>query len=151
MAIAKKKPVIAATGDRDSRYYAAVDGQAVSVFKVHNMLVAPAFDMQGRLRMVVHLVNKRHQSDIDDLDTAQVDCLLPAIAETIRAADDSMRVVNIAAGLTGHMNEMKASVSSKSSSFMADSSMPMISTSVRYINDLIKMMIANKKRNVFSD
>jgi ABC-type Zn uptake system ZnuABC Zn-binding protein ZnuA len=34
---------------------------------------------------------------------------------------------------------------------MAESSMPMISTSVRYIADLIKMIAGNKKRTVFSD
>ena len=62
-----------------------------------------------------------------------------------------MRVTNIAAGLVGHMSEMKASVSGKSSTFMVDSSMPMISTSVRYISDLIKMMVNNKKRNVFEE
>ena len=76
---------------------------------------------------------------------------MPALAETLRAADEHMRVVNLAAGLAGHMHQMKDSVSSKSSSFMVDSSMPMISTSVRYINDLIKMMANNKKRNVFDE
>ena len=34
---------------------------------------------------------------------------------------------------------------------MSESSMPMISTSVRYMNDLVKMMVNNKKRNVFSE
>lgn len=62
-----------------------------------------------------------------------------------------MRVVSIAAGLTSHMGEMTNSINTKVSSFMADSSMPMISTSVRYIGDLIKMMVMNKKRNVFTE
>lgn len=73
------------------------------------------------------------------------------IAEMIRCADESMRVVSIAAGLTGHMGSMNKSIHQKVSAFMADSSMPMISTSVRYMNDLVKMMVANKKRNVFAD
>jgi len=143
--------VVAAQGERDTRFYAAVDGQSVNVFKIYSMLVAPAFDTQGKLRMIIHLVNKKNQGDIGDMDVAQVDFLTPAIAETLRAADEQMRVTNIAAGLVGHMSEMKASVSGKSSTFMVDSSMPMISTSVRYISDLIKMMVNNKKRNVFEE
>ena len=115
------------------------------------MLVAPAFDIEGKLRMIIHLVNKKNQGDLEDMDVAQIDLLTPAIAESLRAADDQMRVTNIAAGLVGHMSEMKESVTGKSSTFMVDSSMPMISTSVRYISDLIKMMINNKKRNVFEE
>lgn len=128
-----------------------MDGQSVNVFKIHSMLVAPAFDSEGKLRAIIHLVNKKHQGEIDEMDMAQADFLTSAIAETFRAADEQMRVTNIAAGLVGRMTEMKESVAGKSSLFMVDSSMPMISTSVRYISDLIKMMVNNKKRNVFEE
>jgi ABC-type Zn uptake system ZnuABC Zn-binding protein ZnuA len=39
----------------------------------------------------------------------------------------------------------------KASAFMTESPMPMISTSVRYMGDLIKLMVGNKKRTVFSE
>jgi len=47
------------------------------------------------------------------------------------------------------MGDIKTSINEKASAFMADSSMPMISTSVRYMGDMIKMMVQNKKRIVF--
>ena len=55
-------------------------------------------------------MNKHHMGEVNDLDIAQLDCLLPTIAEIIRAADDHMRVVSISAGLNKHMGEMQASV-----------------------------------------
>lgn len=76
---------------------------------------------------------------------------MPAIGEILRAADESFRVINIAAGLNSHMGDIKTSINDKASAFMADSSMPMISTSVRYMGDMIKMMVQNKKRTVFQD
>jgi hypothetical protein len=101
--------------------------------------------------MIVQLMNKKHQGDIEELDVASLESLLPAIAEILSAADETMRVVSIAAGLAGHMGEMRESITGKVSYFMADTSMPMNSTSVRYMGDLIKMMVGNKKRTVFSD
>ena len=74
---------------------------------------------------------------------------MPAIGEILRAADESLRVINIAAGLNSHMGDIKTSINDKASAFMADSTMPMISTSVRYMGDMIKMMVQNKKRTVF--
>jgi hypothetical protein len=47
------------------------------------------------------------------------------------------------------MGDIKSSINEKASAFMADSTMPMISTSVRYMGDMIKMMVQNKKRTVF--
>ncbi len=49
------------------------------------------------------------------------------------------------------MGDINESINHKASAFMAESSMPMIGTSVRYIGDLIKMMVGNKKRAVFED
>ena len=49
------------------------------------------------------------------------------------------------------MSEINTSICEKSSAFLVDSSMPMISTGVRYMGDLIKMMVSNKKRAVFED
>ena len=116
------------------------------------MLIGPAFDInEGKLRLVVQLLNKRRGLEVDELDCAQLEALLPAIAEVLKAADDTMRVVAIAAGLSGHMEEMKASVAAKAGSFMAESTTPMIGTSVRYMGDMIRMMAQNKKRSVFAD
>ena len=85
------------------------------------------------------------------MDVSQLDSLLPAIGEILRAADDSLRVINISAGLNAHMQEINVSINDKASAFMADSTMPMISTSVRYMGDMIKMLVQNKKRTVFQE
>lgn len=60
---------MAQQGDRESGYSNALDN-FVNVFKVHNMMVGPAFDQDGNLRMVVQLINKKHMGDIEDLDIA---------------------------------------------------------------------------------
>lgn len=62
-----------------------------------------------------------------------------------------MRVVGIAAGLHEHMNRITTSVNEKAGAFMTESTMPMICTSVHYMGDLIKLMVNNKKRSVFSE
>ena len=62
-----------------------------------------------------------------------------------------MEVISLAAGLHNHMSSMNTSIHDKSSVFLVDSTMPMISTGVRYMGDLIKMMVGNKKRAVFED
>lgn len=62
-----------------------------------------------------------------------------------------MRVVAIAAGLHEHMNKMTNSVNETASKLMNESKMPMICTSVHYMSDLIKLMVNNKKRDVFSE
>ena len=66
-AIETRKLVAAHTGERDLRYSTNVDN-LVNVAKVLNMIAAPIFDNQGGLRGVIHLVNKKMQSDIEAVD-----------------------------------------------------------------------------------
>ena len=137
-------------GERDLKYSTNVDN-LVNVVKVSNMIAAPIFDNQGALRGMIHLVNKKLQSEIEPVDIHQVNALLPVLGEILRSSEDSLQVINLAAGLHQHMSSMSASIHDKSQSFLTESPMPMISTGVRYMGDLIKMMVGNKKRAVFED
>jgi hypothetical protein len=105
LALQKKQIIVSQLGERDTRFSINIDN-LVNVFKVSNMLVGPALDSQGSIRAVIQLINKKHDGDIDDMDVSQLDSLLPAIGEILRAADDSLRVINISAGLNTHMHEI---------------------------------------------
>jgi hypothetical protein len=66
-AIETRKLVAAHLGERDLKYSTNVDN-LVNVVKVSNMIAAPIFDNQGALRGMIHLVNKKLQSDIELVD-----------------------------------------------------------------------------------
>jgi ABC-type uncharacterized transport system ATPase subunit len=88
-------------GERDTRYSTNVD-TLINVVKIHNLVVGPFFDNAGRFKGVVQLINKNMQGEIDQTDIHQIDTLLPVIGEILTSAEDSLKVMNLAAGLNDH-------------------------------------------------
>jgi hypothetical protein len=107
--INRRKVLAVNLGERDSRFSNTLDNY-INILRVNNMLVGPAFDSQGNLRAVVQLLNKKNSADIEDMDAHSLDALLPTIGEILRCADDSLKIMQITAGLYDHMAGMRESI-----------------------------------------
>jgi hypothetical protein len=52
------------------------------------MMVAPVMDCEGQLRGVVQLCNKQHGEKISEQDLSEFDCLMPALGEIFKTAEE---------------------------------------------------------------
>ncbi len=72
------------------------------------------------------------------------------MGEIIKTADEQLKVINISAGLSESLKDINSKIGERTEQ-MKTQSIPMISVSIRYMNELITNLVNTKKNIVFSD
>jgi hypothetical protein len=72
------------------------------------------------------------------------------VGEIIKTADEQLKVINISAGLSESLKDINSKIGERTEQ-MKTQSIPMISVSIRYMNELITNLVNTKKNIVFSD
>jgi len=64
------------------------------------MMVGPIEDVNGEIRGVLQFINKKDKANIDASDEIELKTILPALGEMIKTADETLKIINISAGLS---------------------------------------------------
>lgn len=78
---------MAADGEYDIRFAPEIDN-CIGAQLVRNCMIGPCFDSDGKLRGIVHLLNKKNGVPISFQDEREFSNLLHSVAEMIKQADD---------------------------------------------------------------
>ena len=146
----KRKIIINNLGDKDNLNYSSEIDNFINVGRIRNMMVGPMQDMKGNIRGIIQFINKKGANKIDQHDEIELGSILSALGEIIKTADETLKITNISAGLQQCLGQINQSIFEKTE-IIQTKSIPMISGSVRHMNELVNSLISKKKEAVFSE
>ncbi|CDW86108.1 UNKNOWN [Stylonychia lemnae] len=149
-AISKRKVLISLQGEKGSENFSSEIDNFLNVPRIRNMMVGPIEDMNGEIRGVIQFINKKDKPSIDASDEIELKTIIPALGEMIKTADETLKIINISAGLSQSLGQINQTIYERTEIVQAKS-MPMISGSIKYMSDLITILVHGKKEAVFSD
>eukprot|EP00347_Sterkiella_histriomuscorum_P021117 403335187 len=133
-----------------SSYSTEIDN-FLNLQKIRNIMIGPIEDNCGELRGAIQLINKLDNPQISTSDELELRSILPALGEMIKTADETLKIINISAGLRETLQDMTTNIFEKTEAIQQAKSIPMIGSSVRYMSDLLGKLVSSKKEAVFSD
>ncbi len=149
-ALDKRHIIVSQIGEKDTQRYSAEIDNFMNCAHVKNIMIGPIFDAKGEVRGVLQFINKLGKPQIEEQDEIELNTILPALGEILKTADESLKVSTLAAGLSDTLALMTDNIEERVR-IANNQNMPMIGSSVRYINELLGKMVQNRKETVFSD
>ena len=99
-AISKRKVLISLQGEKGGDNFSSEIDNFLNVQHIRNMMVGPIEDVNGEIRGVLQFINKKDKLNIDSSDEIELKTILPALGEMIKTADETLKIINISAGLS---------------------------------------------------